>query len=356
MKKIGIFFTAFLILFVSIPVGSESTTIYAPDGRTATVASQDVDAYVTLGWFTSSDEVVTTIYADDGRTAKVYKAEVPTYLALGWYENYADTVQELYAEDGRRITVYKKDVPAYLAVGWYETFEETIEFICAPGKTPTAVYKAQLPSYLELGWRRVLDASPMIALTFDDGPHGKYTDAILNILEKYDVKATFFVLGCQAELYPAQIKRAHDMGCDIGNHSYIHPNLAAMSSWRVRSEISKTNALINRATGENALFLRPPYGNHNATVRSTAEMPLVLWNVDPQDWNSKSAAEIANHVISYAVDGSIVLMHDIYPSTAEAVAIIVPALLQKGYRIVTVRELAEAKGVPLNNGQAYYGF
>ncbi len=356
MKKIGILVVAVLLLCTAIPVGSTNTTIYAPDGRTAVVADESVDAYLSLGWYNSFEDTLSTLYTLDGRSATVFKADVPLYLSLGWYENYSDTVATLYALDGRSITVYKNEVPAYLSVGWYLTKEETVDRIYAPGNVSILVYKAEVPLYLSLGWKRMPFEGPMVALTFDDGPHGKYTDAILNTLQQYGAKASFFLLGCQAEQYPMQIRRAHALGCDIGNHTYIHPDLTAVSQNRVASEISRTNAIINNAIGENASLLRPPYGNHNATVRKNAGVPLILWNVDPQDWNHKTAAEVANHVINYAFDGSIILMHDIYASTAEAVEIIVPALIKKGYRLVTVRELAAAKGVSLAAGSAYYGF
>ena len=356
MKKIGILVLAVLLLFSAMPVGSKNITIYAPDGRTAVVADNEADTYLSLGWYNSFEDSVSTLYTLDGRSATVYKADVPLYLSLGWYENYSDTVSTLYAPDGRTITVYKSEVPAYLSLGWYLTKEETVERIYAPGNVSILVYKAEVPAYLNLGWKRMPFEGPMVALTFDDGPHGIYTDLILNTLGKYGAKATFFLLGCQAEKYPIQIRRAHALGCDIGNHTYIHPDLSSVSQSRVRSEISKTNAIINNAIGENASLLRPPYGNHTATVRQNADVPLILWNVDPQDWNHKSAAEVANHVINYASDGSIILMHDIYASTAEAVEIIVPALIKKGYRLVTVRELAAAKGVSIEAGAAYYGF
>ncbi len=356
MKKIGVVFAAFLLLFVSMPVGSTNTTIYAPDGRSAIVSDESVETYLSLGWYHSYEDTVSTLYTADGRSATVYKADVPTYLSLGWYENYEDTVQTLYALDGRSITVYKSEVMAYLSLGWYKTYEETVERLYAPHDISILVYKAEVPLYLNLGWSRMPHTGPMVALTFDDGPHGQHTDSILDTLEKYGAKATFFLLGCQAEKYPMQVRRAHALGCDIGNHTYIHPNLSACSTDRVRTEISRTNAIIKNAVGEEAVFLRPPYGNHNKTVRSSAGMPLILWNVDPQDWNHKTANEVANHVIQYARDGSIILMHDIYGSTAEAVKIIVPALIKKGFRLVTVRELAAAKGIGLAAGSAYYGF
>lgn len=332
------------------------TTLYALDGRQTQVYKAVAPLYLNLGWYETYEETVSVLYAPDGRQIQVYKAEVPSYLAVGWYETYEETVSTLYANDGRQVQVYKTEVPAYVAVGWYETIEETTETLYAPGNRSIVVYKAEVPSYLALGWKRTRDDGPMIALTFDDGPHGVYTDMILDTLQAYDAKATFFVLGMQADAYPAQIKRAKNLGCDIGSHTYGHPDLTACASTKVISEISRTNAAVRRSIGENTSLFRPPYGNHNAFVRSTAGVPTILWNVDPADWKSKNAREIAQHVLSYARDGDIVLMHDIYASTAEAVKIIVPQLIRRGYKLVTVRELAEAKGINLSAGTAYYGF
>ncbi len=356
MKKSTSFLLAVLLLCISMPVGSTNSMIYAPDGRTAIVDETAVDTYLHLGWYNSFEETVATLYSMDGRSVRVYKAEVPAYVAVGWYETYEETVKELYALDGRRITVYKSEVPAYLSVGWYETYEETVETLYAPGNCSIVVYKTEVEAYLALGWRRMPIEGPMVALTFDDGPHGVHTDSILNTLERYGARATFFVLGCQAEQYPAQIKRAHSLGCDIGNHTYLHPDLSASSVGKIRSEITRTNTIVKNIIGENPVSLRPPYGNHNASVRANAGMPLVLWNVDPRDWQTQDANRIAQHVVQYASDGNIILMHDIYGATADAVKMIVPALLKKGFQLVTVRELAAAKGVSLTAGTAYYGF
>ncbi len=356
MKKLASFLLAMLLLSISLPVGSTNIMIYAPDGRAAVVDVDAVDTYLNLGWYHSFEETVATLYAMDGRQISVYKAEVPAYLALGWYATYEETVSTLYSLDGRSITVYKPQVPAYLSVGWYETYEETVETLYAPGNASIVVYKAEVPTYLGLGWSRMPVNGPMVALTFDDGPHGLYTDSILDTLEQHGARATFFVLGCEAEKYPAQIKRAYDLGCDIGNHTYLHPDLSAATASKVRSEITKTNNIVKNATGKNPVALRPPYGSHNESVRANAGLPLVLWNVDPQDWNEQDANQIAWHVVQYATDGDIILMHDIYGATADAVKMIVPALIKKGFQLVTVRELADAKGVSLTSGSAYYGF
>jgi len=390
MKKAVAGILTVFLLCLSIPVGSASVTVYAPDGRTALISANEVEAYTAVGWYKTYEETrvtlyaldgrqitvfladvpaflavgwygtyaetVQTVYALDGRKLEVFKAAVPAYLSVGWYATREETVQTLYALDGRQLEVYKADVLAYLAVGWYASYEETIQVLYAAGNKTVTVYKNDVPTYLAEGWSTVPVPSPMIALTFDDGPHGVYTDTILNTLGAYGARATFFVLGCQAALYPAQLQRAYSLGCEIGSHTYSHPDLTASSAGKVTSEFSKTNDVVRSAIGTNPTLLRPPYGNHNASVRKSAGMPVALWNVDTQDWKNKNAHAVAQHVLTYASDGDIILMHDIYPTTAEAVKIIVPALLARGFQLVTVSELAAAKGVSLINGGTYYGF
>lgn len=390
MKKTVAGILTLLLLCMSIPVGSASVTVYAPDGRTALVSAEEVEAYTAVGWYKTFEETRATLYALDGRQISVFRAEVPAYLAVGWYETYAETVQTVfaldgrqlevykadvpaylavgwyatraetvqtvYALDGRQLEVYKADVPAYLAVGWYATYEETVQVLYAAGNKTITVYKADVPAYLAVGWSTAPVPSPMVALTFDDGPHGVHTDKILDTLQAYGARATFFVLGCQAALYPAAVQRAHSLGCEIGSHTYSHPDLAASTAGKVNQEFSKTNGVVRGAIGKNPTLMRPPYGNHNASVRKAAGVPVILWNVDTLDWKSRNAYAVAQHVLTHATDGDIILMHDIYASTAEAVKIIVPALLARGFQLVTVSELAAAKGVSLASGSAYYGF
>jgi len=376
------------ILLTALPAGSASTVLYAPDGRMAAVADTEVEAYTALGWYKTYEETVRTLYAPDGRQISVYLSEVPSYLALGWFSSYQETVGTLYAPDGRTIEVYKAEVPAYTVLGWYTTREEVVDTLYAPDgrmievfKTETPaytavgwfktreevvdtlyapdgrtieVYKTETPSYLALGWSRTKNIGAMIALTFDDGPHPSYTNAILNTLSAYGAKATFFVLGSQAAANPAPLRRAAEMGCEIGSHTYSHPNLSASSAGTISSEISRTNQTVMNIIGKKPTLLRPPYGNFNATVRSYAGVPLILWNVDTLDWKSRDAMKVAAHILSHAADGNIILMHDIYGSTAEAVRMAVPELVRRGFKLVTVSELAAAKGMTLSAGSAYY--
>lgn len=198
--------------------------------------------------------------------------------------------------------------------------------------------------------------APMIALTFDDGPNSDYTKRILDVLNENYSRATFFVVGTNAELHTDTLKLISESGCEIGNHSYSHQNFTEIAAEEVESQIDMVNRAVKKATGEETTVIRPPYGAFNDDVLAQLEKPAILWDMDTEDWDSRNAQKIADKVLSEVKDGDIILMHDIYDSTAEAVEIIVPKLKEQGYQIVTVSELAQYKGKTLEAGNIYSGF
>lgn len=193
---------------------------------------------------------------------------------------------------------------------------------------------------------------PMVALTFDDGP-GPYTERLLKCLKENHAVATFFLVGSSVEGYKDTVKKAYEMGCEIGNHSWNHPQLTQLDQRALASQISNTNRVIRNATGHNPTLLRPPYGAYNAAVSSAAGMPLILWDVDTLDWKTRDTQSTIRSVLSEAKDGSIVLMHDIHQPTVAAVESIIPQLKKKGYQLVTVSELARYKKKKLYDGSVY---
>lgn len=195
-------------------------------------------------------------------------------------------------------------------------------------------------------------AKPMVALTFDDGP-SQYTSGILDTLEKYESRATFFEVGNRVNWYPETVLRIDQMGCEIGNHSYDHALLGNASASKIRSEISTTDAKIKAITGKTPTLLRPPYGSIGSSLRNNAGKPMILWSIDTLDWQSRNADKVYQSVMSQVSDGDIILMHDIYQSTQTAVARIVPELKKRGYQLVTVSELAQYKNVKLSAGKSY---
>lgn len=196
---------------------------------------------------------------------------------------------------------------------------------------------------------------PMLALTFDDGP-GKRTKELVEVLKKNNARATFFMTGVSAGVYPEVIKEMREAECELGNHSYNHPELPKLDEVGINRQLSDTNNIIAQAAGQPASVLRPPYGSINDTLKQVAGMPLILWSVDTLDWKTRDAKATVEHVLANVQDGDIVLMHDIHSSTVDAAIELIPKLIEQGYQLVTVSELAEARGVIMENGGVYTSF
>lgn len=195
--------------------------------------------------------------------------------------------------------------------------------------------------------------APMVAFTFDDGPYPSITQRILDVLNENYSHATFFVVGTNAENYPDTLKAISASGSEIGNHTYNHKDLTSISSSEVEEQIDKVNRAVKKATGENTTVIRPPYGAYNDNVLEQLDEPVVLWDLDTEDWSSRNAKTIVDKVMANIKDGDIVLMHDIYDSTAEAVEMLVPKLKEQGFQIVSISEMAEYKGKTLELHKAY---
>ena len=203
--------------------------------------------------------------------------------------------------------------------------------------------KLALDSELIRGYARVIDPTrPMIALTFDDGP-SEETARILDVLEKYNQRATFCVVGTRIGQYGDMIKRAIAQGNEIATHTWSHKKLTELSASGVRQQITSTLDAVRELTGGYEIkVMRPPYGSTNKTVRSVcAELGLVIahWELDTLDWSTRSANKTYRKIIRQAENGTIVLCHDLYESTATAIERAVPELVEKGYQLVTVSEL-----------------
>ena len=195
----------------------------------------------------------------------------------------------------------------------------------------------------------------MVALTYDDGPNPKATNAILDVLEKYDARATFFDLGSLVEKYPDVVKREEALGCEVGSHSYDHKNFNKLTNAEIAADVQKTAAAFRKVLGRDPAIFRPPYGNCKDSVKKQLPMSIYLWSIDTLDWKSRDAKAIVDVVKSAGnLDGKVILMHSIYGSTAEATATLVPYLQKQGYELVTVSELVEAKhGETPQKGKIY---
>ena len=197
-------------------------------------------------------------------------------------------------------------------------------------------------------------SKPMIAFTFDDGPYYSVDSRILDTLQAYGGRATFFIVGSRVNDYKDTLKRIRDSGSEIGNHTFNHKNLEKISPEEVTSQIEMTNDAVEAVTGFRPKLVRVPYGAFKGQVPGLVSYPMIQWNIDTQDWSSKDKDAIAASVLSQARDGSIILMHDLYSATAEAFETVIPLLAAQGYQFVTVSEMYAAKGVPLEAGQVYF--
>lgn len=197
----------------------------------------------------------------------------------------------------------------------------------------------------------------MVALTFDDGPNPSSSNRILDTLQKYNSVATFFELGRLVNSYPDVVKREEALGCEVGSHTHTHPNLNNLSAEAIQGELANSKAAFTNALGHDVSLIRPPYGNANDFVKSQLPYPIINWNVDTLDWKSRNKDAILAEVRKIGnLDGKIILMHSIYETTADAVEVLVPELINQGYQLVTVSELAYYKGATLSPGQKYFGF
>lgn len=193
----------------------------------------------------------------------------------------------------------------------------------------------------------------LIALTFDDGP-GPYTRRLLEGLAKRGVKATFFMLGQQAENYDVTAGLVRDAGHQIASHTYDHPQLSKKTDSQVTWQISHTADILNGITGYGTHYLvRPPYGDYNSRVLSLLDNPAILWSVDPLDWKYRNADTVCTNIVEGAFDGAIVLAHDIHSTTVDGVLMAIDKLQAKGYEFVTVNELFRRRGVTLEKGHTY---
>lgn len=197
---------------------------------------------------------------------------------------------------------------------------------------------------------------PMIALTFDDGPKNATTNAILDILEENNAKATFFVIGDNVGDGTADtIKRMASLGCEVGNHTTDHTYLTKLDASGMLDKIDPNNEKIQEITGRPCRLIRPPGGFVNETLQSIVSQPLIMWEIDTRDWESRDAEKIIPIVREQVADGTIILMHDIYDSTVEAARVLIPELSKK-YQLVTVSELSYMKGISLEAGKKYSNF
>lgn len=183
-----------------------------------------------------------------------------------------------------------------------------------------------------------------IALTFDDAPFEPHTSAILKILERYKVRAAFFIVGKHARLWPDTVKTIIDKGHEVGNHTEMHRPLAGLEKRVVKTEILSLQAYLQSRYGILPRFFRPPQGMISAEALLTideAGMDLVFWDVDPQDWAKPGMMNIARNIADHIRPGSIVLLHTLNPQTVETLPVLLEYLQKDGYRMALLSDLLD---------------
>lgn len=295
-----------------------------------------VDGKAYTGWLTDTD-------------GKTYYFNKDGIMQTGWVD-----------ADGKR---YYMDLDGIMQTGVvtvdgksYELLDDgSLKGYKAKTKkaTPTPTAKAKASKSKNKSSEKTADK--YVALTFDDGP-SSFTNKLLDCLEANNSKATFFMVGKEIDSFPDEVKRMESLGCELGNHTYSHVDLTTLAPEDMSAEIAGVDEDLVNLVGHGATVLRPPYGNINDSVRSTVGTPMILWSIDTLDWETQDASQITEAVMSQVQDGSIILMHDIFSTSVDAAEIFIPKLIEEGYQLVTIHELAKIKGTELTTGIAYGDF
>jgi peptidoglycan/xylan/chitin deacetylase (PgdA/CDA1 family) len=204
---------------------------------------------------------------------------------------------------------------------------------------------------------RTIDPSkPMVALTFDDGPQTSVGNQIMDCLAQYGGKVTFFMVGERVAAHVTEVQRMVAEGHEVANHTMNHKYLQSLGASAIQSQVNASNDAIQSVCGVRPTLLRLPGGNYNATVLANTGMPMIQWNIDTLDWKTRDTASTVSKVLNNVKDGDIVLMHELYTATGNAAVQIIPELVNRGYQLVTVSEMAAAKGYTLEAGKLYSSF
>lgn len=231
---------------------------------------------------------------------------------------------------------YFKD-NGYMATGWYNTGGIKDSYFDESGALDTSKQQK------------------LIALTYDDGPSAK-TEDLLNSLQKFGAKGTFFLVGQQAEYYDEFVKREAELGMELGNHSYDHPWLSKLDADGISYQLNKLDSIVEGIVGFGTKIMRPTGGGMSVTLINTVTKPMIQWDVDTLDWDHLDAAKTTARIQELSKDGSVVLMHDLFAPAADAADDYLAYLRSEGFKMVTVSQLAEAYGYDLEAGGQYYAF
>ncbi len=219
---------------------------------------------------------------------------------------------------------------------------------------PYTILPTSDPNIVVSRGRTIDKTKPMLALTYDDGPRTDVGERLMNVFEQYGQRTTFFMVGSRVASRASELSRMVASGHEVANHTYDHVYLNKAGAETIQNQVAACNNIIEQTCGVRPRVMRLPGGNKNATVLVNVSMPIILWNVDTRDWSHRDTQKTIDAIIGKVKDGDIVLMHELYESTAAASEYVVPKLTEQGFQLVTVSELAALKGKALNAGEVYY--
>lgn len=204
----------------------------------------------------------------------------------------------------------------------------------------------------ENGYNYIADKKT-VALTFDDGPSSKYNAQFLDVLARNKAHATFFMVGTMMNNCQKCVLDTYNSGNEVGSHTYNHMNIKKNNALDVNDNLKQVDDLFYKITNDHIKYVRPPYGSYSKENLENINNPLILWNIDTEDWSHHDVDYIVNSVMENVQDGSIILMHELYETSLQALEVLLPRLYAEGYQVVSVSELANMKGKTLESGHAY---
>ncbi|WP_210480988.1 polysaccharide deacetylase family protein [Naasia sp. SYSU D00948] len=360
------------IVVASGPVLAEALRIVTASGGQVQSDSTTVHYTDTAGGFTArsdgfiSDDGARTLLARVVQSLKVAAgafeprmqedpADFPLEQLRAWFSNYT------FGPDGSLVVRLPADftTPELDRLAEVPKPSPLIVTVAADQATPLLSPEgAQVQAALASGEPLTLPSAPppgrrdvdcslfaCVALTFDDGP-SPLTAGLIDLFNSRDSATTFFVQGSYVGAFRDVVRRMHDEGHQIGNHTWNHPDLTRLSAGAVREQIARTNAVIEDITGSAPTIFRPPYGSYNDTVLGATGMPAIMWSRDTLDWQKPGDGALVQRAMSNAQPGDIILMHDIHETTTRVVPQIVDGLLNRGFMLVTVEQILGGTPAP----------
>ena len=200
------------------------------------------------------------------------------------------------------------------------------------------------------------EGKKLVAITFDDGPGYSKTEKLITELDKRDARVSFFMLGELANKQKDLVKKVYDYGHTIGSHTYDHKNLKKLRDEQLFFEVNYTNEILSGIIGEDIRFIRPPYGAYNTDILSKINMAFILWNVDTLDWKYRNAEKVRDYIVEHAVDGDIILLHDIHATSIDGAIMAIDILKNEGFEFVSLDEMLVFRNVNLQTNTAYRFF